>query len=261
MKCRTTITEKKLAANRQNSKRSTGPRTERGKNASKFNAVISGLFAKHAVIAVCDGEGCEELFARVLTGLQQEFEPKGPYEGFLVVEIARCMWRLRRARRCEKGSVRSVERQPLNLFKEPEPNKERSAILLKALDEMKKPGILSQDDYSAALPILRRFGMARAEQDPSPPQPDIDDQHSDIDRSVQTIDRWHKQLMISVIDVYVSEWQKELDEDYYSLHALPREAAMNKILRYERAAQKALDWALQRLLESQQRRQKAQMPL
>jgi hypothetical protein len=35
-----TLTEKTLAANRLNAKHSTGPRTEQGKNNSKFNAVI-----------------------------------------------------------------------------------------------------------------------------------------------------------------------------------------------------------------------------
>jgi len=42
-----TVTEKALAANRRNAKRSTGPRTERGKNISRFNAVTTGLFAEH----------------------------------------------------------------------------------------------------------------------------------------------------------------------------------------------------------------------
>ena len=38
-----TLTQKTLAANRLNAKRSTGPRTERGKNYSKFNAVKIGV--------------------------------------------------------------------------------------------------------------------------------------------------------------------------------------------------------------------------
>jgi hypothetical protein len=41
------VTAKKIEANRQNGKRSTGPRTERGKLAGRFNAVTLGLFAKH----------------------------------------------------------------------------------------------------------------------------------------------------------------------------------------------------------------------
>jgi len=33
-----------------------GPRTDRGRRNTKFNAVTLGLFAKHVVILFCDGE-------------------------------------------------------------------------------------------------------------------------------------------------------------------------------------------------------------
>jgi hypothetical protein len=44
MICRKTVTRIKVEANRRNSKRSTGPRTERGKRNAKFNAVTLGLW-------------------------------------------------------------------------------------------------------------------------------------------------------------------------------------------------------------------------
>ena len=50
MRCNKTVTPRKIEANRKNAKRSTGPRTERGKSIAKFNAVTLGLFAKHVVI-------------------------------------------------------------------------------------------------------------------------------------------------------------------------------------------------------------------
>jgi hypothetical protein len=46
--------------------------------------------------------------------------------------------------------------------------------------------------------------------------------------------------------------------DYDAARAFPQEEDMDQILRYDRALQNKFDWALQRLLESQQRRQKAQ---
>src|SRR5664280_3759492 len=97
MSHRKTVTEKTLAANRLNAKRSTGPRTERGKNTSKFNAVKAGLFAKHVVIALCDGEGSEQQFAGLLADLKQAFQPEGPLEAFYVEDIAKSMWRIRSA--------------------------------------------------------------------------------------------------------------------------------------------------------------------
>jgi hypothetical protein len=106
MTCRKAVTEKKLDANRKNSKLSTGPRTERGKQNARFNAVTLGLFAKHVVIPFCDGHKAEKDFQLLLDELHEEFRPVGVYEEWLVVRIAECMWRLRRAARCESGSVR-----------------------------------------------------------------------------------------------------------------------------------------------------------
>ena len=54
--------------------------------------------------------------------------------------------------------------------------------------------------------------------------------------------------------------QKHRD-DYEAARALPAEGDMDQLLRYDRALQKKFDWALQKLLESQQRRRKAQAPV
>ena len=42
--------------------------------------------------------------------------------------------------------------------------------------------------------------------------------------------------------------------DHLAYHSLPPGEVMDKVLRYESRVQKQLDWALQRLLECQQRR-------
>jgi hypothetical protein len=106
MICRKTVTRTKVEANRKNSKRSTGPRTERGKLVAKFNAVTLGLFAKHVVIPISDGYKAERDFQSLLNTVHEDFQPVGMYEEWLVLKIAECMWRLRRATRCESGSVR-----------------------------------------------------------------------------------------------------------------------------------------------------------
>jgi hypothetical protein len=103
-----TVTPRKIEANRRNAQRSTGPLTHRGKRNSKFNAVTLGLFAKHVAIPICDGYKPERDFQALLDNLHQDFRPAGVYEEWLVVKIAECMWRLRRATRCETGSVREA---------------------------------------------------------------------------------------------------------------------------------------------------------
>jgi hypothetical protein len=106
LRIRKTVTLKKAEANRKNAKQSTGPRTERGKRNSRFNAVTLALFAKHVIIPDCDGYTAEKDFKLLLDSLHQEYQPVGVYEEWLVVKIAEAMWRLRRATRCESGSVR-----------------------------------------------------------------------------------------------------------------------------------------------------------
>jgi hypothetical protein len=259
MRCRKTVTEKTLAANRLNAKRSTGPRTERGKNTSKFNAVKAGLFAKHVVIPICDGEGTEKQFARLLADLQQEFQPEGPLEEFYVGEMAKSMWRLRRATRAEKGSAHHSLTSALNalpgVYEQAQPFMKRLSILENAEEEIKTTGTLSPVAYTAVLPILEggRGFVPPGEERNDPNEPKIDDNFLAL-LEVQS------GFIEDALDLRLRMGGEEV-EDYNAMHAILPEDAINNILRYETAAQKKFDWALQKLLESQQRRRKAQAPV
>lgn len=67
-----TVSERKLAANRENAKRSTGPRTVEGKATSSFNALKHGFLAKQIVFSP-DGKLLD-------TGLYELFESlRGKY--------------------------------------------------------------------------------------------------------------------------------------------------------------------------------------
>lgn len=61
---RTTISERKLAANRANAGKSTGPRTERGKSYSRLNSFKHGLLAKKVMF-----DGCGKLLDPELLAL------------------------------------------------------------------------------------------------------------------------------------------------------------------------------------------------
>jgi hypothetical protein len=54
--------------------------------------------------------------------------------------------------------------------------------------------------------------------------------------------------------------EEELD-DSLPTYDLPSGSVVSDILRYETAAEKEFDWALQKLRESQERRQKAEAPV
>jgi hypothetical protein len=245
MRCRKTVTEKKIAANRLNAKQSTGPRTERGKNISRFNAVTTGLFAERVVIPSCDGDGSETRFQRLLGGLQQEFQPEGPLEEFYVAEMAKNMWRLRRATCAEKGAARrsllSEWGKPPTVYEQAKPFMERLSILQSAKQEIKTTGTLSPAAYAAVLPVLK-LGQGcepQAEESNSPAEPKIDDQ------LLVSLD-WQYGLLYDALDLRLRMGEEEI-EDYHAVHALPSKPYMKKILQYETAAQKRFDWALQKL--------------
>lgn len=158
MRCLKSVTSRKLEANRRNAKRSTGPRTERGRHIAKFNAVTLGLFAKHVVIPVFDGYNAEEDFQSLLDGLHQDFQPTGFYEEWLVVKIAECMWRLRRATRCESGAVREAAIWDHCDDTDSDEVITRLATKLRLLDqaekELRDSGTLSRKIYEQVAPLV-----------------------------------------------------------------------------------------------------------
>jgi hypothetical protein len=248
MSHRKTVTEKTLTANRLNAKRSTGPRTERGKNYSKFNAVMTGLFAKHVVIPLCDGEGTEKQFARLLADLKQEFRPEGPLEEFYVGEMAKSIWRIRRATCAEKGSVRRRNVPDVYLRLKAQPITDAISIVQSAQSEIKTTGTLSPEAYTAVLPVIRNIQgpMARLHGESIPADPKIDDQ------LLPLLER-QGELLEMALEARHRMTEEEVEANQ-PVNALPPDS--NDVFRYETAAQKKLDWALQKLLESQQRRRK-----
>ena len=92
-------TKAQMNANRNNAKKSTGPRTNEGKQRSGQNALKHGLLARDAVLP---GEDPAD-FDRQLCDLEDTIEPKNALEFKLVRQIADAEWRLRRLTRLETG--------------------------------------------------------------------------------------------------------------------------------------------------------------
>ncbi len=239
MKNKKTVTDKKRAANRRNSKDSTGPRTKRGKNASKLNAVIDGIFAKDVVIPICDGSESSEDFEFLLNWLHLEFRPGSALEEFWVGQIAGCIWKLRRVNIAEKGIVEKAAGEKTleipDLFSD-------EAWLEQAHDEIKAKGTLS----SPVLELVCATLEARH----------LDTAPDKIEASLKTCIEQKKEFSKLVSPLVI----KQALADFGAADALPAEADMNRILRCQKSAQKKLDWALERLLEFRRMRQKAQAP-
>ena len=94
--------EQQIAANRENAKKSTGPKTPEGRAAVRLNGIKHGLSAKTLVLP---GEDPAELEA-LLDSIQAEHEPATPTEEILVRQIAMAGWRLLRLHRMEAGYYR-----------------------------------------------------------------------------------------------------------------------------------------------------------
>ena len=92
-------TRAQTKANRNNAKKSTGPRTEQGKARVSKNALKHGLLARDTVLP---GEDPAD-FDRQLSALEADIHPANSLEFELVRQIADSQWRMRRLTRLETG--------------------------------------------------------------------------------------------------------------------------------------------------------------
>ena len=97
--------EKKIEANRRNARLSTGPRTEAGKNRSRYNAIKHGIFSRDMLQSWGLGKEDREGFEALLTLLLEDRKPVGVVEEVLIERIAVCLWRLKRASEYETGTM------------------------------------------------------------------------------------------------------------------------------------------------------------
>jgi len=95
------LSERQLAQRRDAAKKSTGPRTAKGKDRSKLNAMRHGLYAQDIVNPVLDDPADVARFGALRGALLDDLKPEGILERLLVEEIAGCFWRLKRALRSE----------------------------------------------------------------------------------------------------------------------------------------------------------------
>ena len=105
MRIKKTVTEKQLQANRRNSQKSTGPRTEEGKQHSSRNALQHGIFSSAVVITVGPNAENAEEYQNLLQGMMNYWRPIGTMEVELVRDITDTIWRRTRCKRFEVGGL------------------------------------------------------------------------------------------------------------------------------------------------------------
>src|SRR5437660_8310033 len=87
-----TVSEKKLAANRQNAQKSTGPRTKQGKRTAAQNALRHGGFAANTLLPHEDPAA----FYNFRRAFVQDLCPMTAPELFLADRAVSLAWRLQR---------------------------------------------------------------------------------------------------------------------------------------------------------------------
>ncbi len=91
----------KIAANRRNALKSTGPRTRSGKVRSSRNALTHGLTANHFIVK---GEGQAE-FQRLAEDVLAQFPPRNVIERHQVDRLIELLWKTHRARLYETATL------------------------------------------------------------------------------------------------------------------------------------------------------------
>src|SRR5262249_31799418 len=91
----------KVAANRRNAQKSTGPRTLTGKRVSRQNALQHGLLAREGLLASERATYLPDLDRR----LREALRPADELEALLVDRVVSCAWRLRRALQAESADL------------------------------------------------------------------------------------------------------------------------------------------------------------
>src|SRR5215471_4426713 len=93
---------RQLETNRQNAQRSTGPRTEEGKQVSRRNAMRHGLTAETVIEILEDPDDYRAFEATIIA----DYDATTAVERELVLRLASLLWRIRRATGIETDLLR-----------------------------------------------------------------------------------------------------------------------------------------------------------
>jgi hypothetical protein len=104
---------RRIEANRRNALKSTGPKTEAGKQVSRRNAVRHGLTAETVLSALEDAEDYKAFEAAITA----DYGAQSAVECELVLRLASILWRLRRATTMETGLF-EIQAQQLHDYRQ-----------------------------------------------------------------------------------------------------------------------------------------------
>ncbi|HTS17482.1 MAG TPA: hypothetical protein VMP11_07910 [Verrucomicrobiae bacterium] len=96
---------RQMKSNRENCRKSTGPKTVTGKANSRLNAVKHGMLSSQVVVRGLQVRERTKDFQEMRDRLWEELAPVGTMEEMLVDRIVTAHWRMRRALTAEAGEI------------------------------------------------------------------------------------------------------------------------------------------------------------
>jgi hypothetical protein len=100
------VSDRKRKANQKNAKKSTGPKTPRGKSNSRTNAVKHGFFANPS--RIWEAGESPRVYKELLEDLWDRWLPVGKVEEALVEKLARLFWKQKRIGRYEDSMTQKA---------------------------------------------------------------------------------------------------------------------------------------------------------
>jgi hypothetical protein len=267
----TSISEQRLAANRANAQKSTGPRTPKGRAASRMNALKHGLLSQEVLICSPHRyESEEELFA-LHDRFRDELQPMGPMEWMLCDQIVTTHWRLRRVLAAESAEMalslrrgrspsnrladsRTVE--ACGKFYEVGPEWEETAEgCQKAQRQLRAIASAIQREGGVTEGILGDKGLSLPTV--------LQDLRAMLNRRTANPDgveekAWAEQHLTEVLDYLdhqLREWAL-LEETHYAAALMPDIEVLEKFARYETMLNRQLNRAMTQLTKLQKERRK-----
>ncbi|MGA7792995.1 MAG: hypothetical protein WCA19_08145 [Candidatus Acidiferrales bacterium] len=268
------VSARKIAANRKNALKSTGPKTSRGKANSRTNALKHGLFAMDLYIASLTNWENPEEYQRLLDRLTESYQPVGAAEELEVQQIAMCWWKRARAWRYENAEIalqlclRHTDRSGWDSVSWQ--HKARLAVLNEAELEIEATGTLSEELKArifgdAECAELWKFaaeqlseGLAQQLGVPLPVIKDARDSDPESGKNF-LLGTAQAAALIHVRDKErLVAGAAKLAND---IEAIPGAEALDRCLRAEAATERSLNRAIYRLENLQRRRQCESVPL
>ncbi|HSY19278.1 MAG TPA: hypothetical protein VK815_13125 [Candidatus Acidoferrales bacterium] len=275
--------EKKLAANRRNAMKSTGPKTAQGKAVVSRNALKFGMLAEAVVVRGHVVKESAREYEQLCREFHESLAPLGMLEEMLTGQIAAVAWRLRRVRKAESGEIAlsvdegQKERSQVNpklvfnawdlsgnMVRAMEESTMGNRMLISWLKDVKeqvqKQGKLTEE--SVAIPCAGkpnsmshrlediRLALAKKYEGGADPK------NAEKEKS-HTLELIDDMILEKNIMREACEKREQVEETArQSAAVLPKEEALGKIMRYESALERQLFRAMNHLERLQERRLK-----